>query len=57
MPLKKIFIVNNSPVDLQSLRGLFSSGITSTLRRPSPARWGFSGGTLVQRDSHKVESR
>jgi hypothetical protein len=56
MPLKKIFVVNNAPVDQQFLRGLFSSGITSALRKPSPARWAFSGGTLVQRDSHKVEN-
>ena len=32
--------------------GLFSSGLTSTLLRPSPARWQLSGGKLVQRGSH-----
>jgi len=32
--------------------GLFSSGLTSTLLRPGPARWQLSGGKLVERGSH-----
>ena len=51
MALKKILIVNNSTIDRQFLLGLFSSGMTSALRRPSPAHWQLSGGMLVERFS------
>jgi len=49
---KKTLIVNASSIDRQFLLGLFSSGMTSALRRPSPARWQLSDGTLVERGSH-----
>jgi len=52
MALKKILVVNDSSIDRQFLLGLFSSGITSALRRASPARWKLSGGMLVERGSH-----
>jgi hypothetical protein len=46
---KKTLIVNGSSLDRQFLLGLFSSGMTSVLRRASPARWQLSGGMLVER--------
>ena len=46
MPVKKPVIVRSS-YEQQSLRNRFANGITSTLRRVSPARWGFAGGTLM----------
>jgi len=49
MRLKKILIVNNSSVDQQFVRELFSNGLTSAMRQPSPAGWTFSGGVLTQR--------
>jgi len=52
MALKKILVVNGLSIDRQFLLGLFSSGMTSALRRPSAARWQLSGGMLVQRVSH-----
>jgi hypothetical protein len=52
MALKKILVVNDSSIDRQFLLGLFSKGVTSALRQPSPARWHLSGGMLVQRGSH-----
>jgi hypothetical protein len=52
MPLKKILIVNNSSVDQQLVRELFSNGLTSAMRQPSPAGWKFSGGVLTQRTWH-----
>ena len=50
--MPKILVVNNSSIDRQFLLSLFSSGMTSALRRPSPARWQLSGGMLVERSSH-----
>ena len=52
MPLKKILIVNNSSVDQQFVRELFSNGLTSAMRQPSPAGWTFSAGVLTQRTWH-----
>jgi hypothetical protein len=52
MTLKKILVVNGLSIDRQFLSGLFSSGMTSALRRASPARWQLSGGMLVERGSH-----
>ena len=49
---KKIIAVNDSSIDRQFLLGLFSKGMTSALRRPSPARWQLSGGVLMERGSH-----
>jgi len=49
---KKILVVNDSCIDRQFLLGLFSNGMTSALRRPSPALWQLSGGMLVERSSH-----
>ncbi len=49
---KQLLVVNGAYIDRQFLLGLFSSGRTSTLRRPSPARWQLSGGMLVERSSH-----
>ena len=46
MRVKKPVIVRSS-YEQESLRSRFSSGLTSALRRVSPARWGFSGATLV----------
>lgn len=46
MRVKKPVIVRSS-YEQQSLRSRFANGITSTLRRVSPARWGFAGGTLM----------
>ena len=40
-------VVVRSSYEQQSLRSRFTNGITSTLRRVSPARWGFAGGTLM----------
>ena len=45
----KVLIVNNSSVDQQFVRKLFSNGLTSAMRQPSPAGWKFSGGVLTQR--------
>ena len=52
MPLKKILIVNNSSVNQQFVRELFSNWLTSALRQPSPAGWKFSCGVLTQRTWH-----
>jgi len=52
MALKNILVANGLSIDRQFLLGLFASGMTSALRRPSPARWQLSGGMLVQRGSH-----
>jgi hypothetical protein len=52
MLLKKMLIVNNSSVDQQFVRDLFSNGLTSAMRQPSPAGWKFSGGVLTQRTWH-----
>jgi hypothetical protein len=49
---KNILVVNHVSIDRQFLLGLFSKGMTSALRRPSPARWQLSGGVLVERSSH-----
>jgi hypothetical protein len=40
-------VIVRSSYEQQSLRSRFSNGMTSVLRRVSPARWGFSGGTLM----------
>ena len=40
-------VIVRSSHEQQSLRSRFADGTTSTLRRVSPARWGFSGTTLV----------
>jgi len=40
-------VIVRSSYEQQSLRRRFSNGLTSALRRVSPARWGFSGGILV----------
>ena len=50
MPLKKILIVNNSSVDQQFVRELFSNGLTSAMRQPSPAGWTFSGPSIKRKD-------
>jgi len=48
MRVKKPAVVRASHhVDLKSLRERFMNGITSTLRRVSPARWKFAGGVLL----------
>ena len=47
MRVKKPVVVRASHVDLKSLRERFINGITSTLRRVSPARWRFAGGVLM----------
>ena len=52
MLLKKMLIVNNSSVDQQFVRDLFSKGLTSAMRQPSPAGWKFAGGVLTQRTWH-----
>ena len=46
MKATKTVIVRSSH-EQQSLRERFANGVTSALRRVSPARWGFAGGTLV----------
>jgi hypothetical protein len=46
MRVKKPVVVRSS-FQQQSLRSRFSSGLTSALRYVSPARWGFSGRTLM----------
>jgi len=46
MHVRKPVIVRSSH-EQESLRSRFSNGLTSALRRVSPARWGFSGATLV----------
>jgi hypothetical protein len=46
MRARKTVIVRSS-YEQQSLRSRFSNGMTSVLRHVSPARWGFSGGTLM----------
>jgi len=52
MLLNKILIVDNSSVDQQFVRKLFSNGLTSAMRQPGPAGWKFSAGVLTQRDWH-----
>jgi len=47
MRVKKPVVVRASHVDLKPLRERFMNGITSTLRRVSPARWGFAGRMLM----------
>jgi len=42
MRVSKPVIVRSSH-EQESLRSRFSNGLTSALRRVSPARWGFSG--------------
>lgn len=49
---KNILVVNHVSVDRQFVLSLFAKGMTSALRRPSPARWQFSGGVLVERNAH-----
>ena len=46
MKARKTVIVRSTH-EQQSLRARFANGITSTLRRVSPARWGFASGVLV----------
>jgi len=46
MRIKKPVIVRSSH-EQQSLKNRFANGITSTLRRVSPARWGFWGRVLM----------